>query len=77
MVSPTPRTAVLYRGGARGKVVQEARQSQQREQKRRKDLGYDECPNCGKFFKDLSQVHYADFKNKIRCFNANPQRRLI
>lgn len=58
----------VYGGGARGSVIQTARLRDKRIQKYKgENPDMTECPRCGRFYKDPTSKHYADFKNKIRC----------
>lgn len=32
-----------------------------------KDKNYTPCPRCKRLYQNPENLHYADFKNKIRC----------
>ena len=59
----------LYAGGSRGIVVQTARKKAAQAQADRKaNPEMSECTRCGRYYKNPENMHYIDFKNKIRCF---------
>jgi len=65
---PSPKQKVIiYRHGI-GTVNASREKYERYEDPRREELGYQKCEKCGRRYKNPNGNHYADFKNKIRCF---------
>lgn len=63
MIKPSQKV-IVYSGVADNK----ARKRREEDQERRAAMGMTACGRCGRMYKNPEMSHYADFKNKIRCF---------
>lgn len=63
MVKPQQKV-IVYRQG----IVTDSRKRDKQNQIDKSKQGMPACQRCGRYYKDPSREHYADFKNKIRCF---------